>query len=64
MSVNRTVTIPPTDTLAIDCFRVPFIDDNIPELDETFTVSIVETLCDTIFRSETTVVIGSKLKSL
>ena len=51
--------IPTTQTAVTDCIRVKFIDDNVPEPEETLRLTISETTCSTLL-FETIVFIGSE----
>lgn len=51
---------PISGPLSIDCIRIPFIDDNIPEFDETLTIEIAETRCTEIDIPDATVLIESE----
>lgn len=52
--------VPTTLSSAIDCIRVRFIDDNVPEPNEMLRLTLSEASC-AISRVETIVTIGSEL---
>lgn len=51
---------PESDGSTIDCERIPFINDDVGEADDTLRVTIVETRCTTIGVSEAVVTILSE----
>ena len=53
---------PISGPLSIDCIRVPFMDDDIPEFDETLTIEIAETRCINIDDPSATVLIESEFR--